>query len=218
MTSNKFIDEIISYYIKSRELTVDKGVFNIWRGVSHSISSPAEDLFAQMIANELNNTSLEFIVDKTFSMRAVNGESMQFRPDLAIVNAGVLTNIIDLKMDMGYKRRYHETDEFKKEAAKFNALRSNDYVSISYKKGNKRIELTSSENITNKIVVISERNEGKAQNRLDMIDDINGLDWVEIYYLSGGVHPNSYDNSKLKNLIVNKTEFERLYVDIRKKL
>ena len=36
-------------------------------------------------------------------------KSIQFRPDLAIINKGVLTHSIDLKMDMGYKRRYFET-------------------------------------------------------------------------------------------------------------
>jgi len=218
MTSKEFINEIIEYYVSSRELTVDKGAFNIWRGVSHSISSQSEDLFAKMIANELNDRNLEFIVDKTFSMRMSSGESLQFRPDLAIVKGGVLTNIIDLKMDMGYKRRYHETDVFQKEHEKFKAFRNKGYISISYNRDGKRIHLTPVDSIINQIVVISERNEGKAQNRLDMIDEINNLDWIEIYYLSGGVHPNAYDGSTLKNLTVNQTEFDRLYLDIRKKL
>lgn len=218
MNATEFIKEIVAYYRESRELTIDKGEFNIWRGVSHSISSQSEDLFAKMVAQELNDTSLEFIVDKTFLMRLTSGESMQFRPDLAIVKNGVLTKIIDLKMDMGYKRRYHETDAFKKEADKFTALRNQNYESISYSRGSKKFELKAAKNISNQIVVISEKNEGKSDNRLDMVSSISKLDWVEVYYLSGGVHPNTYDEAALKNLTVNESEFARLFADIRTNL
>ena len=45
-----------------------------------------------------------------------------------------------------------------------------------------------------------------------MIEAINGMDWVDIYYLSGDVHTNNYDNEFPR---VNDTQFERLISDIK---
>jgi hypothetical protein len=215
MDGKKFINEIVSYYNQSRKLTIDTNGFNIWRGVSHSISSLSEDLFALMIANELNDKSLEFIVDKTFTLRTLDGGNFQFRPDLAIIKNGELRAIIDLKMDMGYKRRYHETEAFQKEAEKFSLLRSGEYQSISYSIDKLKVTVTASLNIMNQIVVISEKNEGKVENRESMKQTINALNWVNIYYLSGGVHPNAYDESTLKQLLINQSEFDQLSQNIK---
>lgn len=211
MTSQDFITSIIKLYEHSRLLTVQKGNHNIWRGVSHSISSQSEDLFALMVAEELGNPSLEFIVDKTFTLKKSDDTSVQFRPDLAIIQEGQLVNIVDLKMDMGYKRRYHETPEFKKEELKFKCLRSGAYKDISYKKDGNTIKVEAINNITNQIVVVSEKNEGKSSNRTDMVKTISTLDWVDIFYLSGGVHPNTYDKNALNKLTINNKEFSRLF-------
>ena len=61
-----------------------------------------------------------------------------------------------------------------------------------------KVELKVSPKIKNQIVVISEKNEGKSSNRTDMIEAINTMDWVSIYYLSGGVHPNNYNKDDVK--------------------
>ena len=215
MTNQDFISQICKFYKKSRELMIEPNGYNIWRGVSHSISSQSEDLFAFFIAEKLNDPSLEFIVDKTISYKMPSQLSIQFRPDLAIVKAGVLTHSIDLKMDMGYKRRYFETPQFKTEQNKFNAFRNQTFESVSYRRNNTRIELKVSENIKNQIVVVSEKNEGKSTNRTDMIAAINKMDWVNIYYLSGTVHPNNYSS---KSPTVNEMQFEKLINDIKQLL
>ena len=191
---------------------VDAGDYKIWRGVSHSISSQSEDLFALFIAKKLNDSSLEFIVDKTMTYKMPGKKSIQFRPDLAIINKGVLTHSIDLKMDMGYKRRYFETPEFETEEKKFNTFREQTFESVSYRMNDHKVELKVSPKIKNQIVVISEKNEGKSSNRTDMIEAINMMDWVSIYYLSGDVHPNNYSNELPS---VNDVQFERLINDIK---
>lgn len=213
MTDKEFISTICSYYKESRKLMVGANGHNIWRGVSHSISSQSEDLFALFVAEKLDDSSLEFIVDKTMTYKMPGQKSVQFRPDLAIVKNGTLTHSIDLKMDMGYKRRYFETPEFKIEERKFNALRNQNFESVSYKNEGRKVELGVSSKIKNQIVVISEKNEGKSTNRTDMISAIAEMDWVEIYYLSGGVHPNNYSNEKP---IVKEEEFKSLISDIKK--
>jgi hypothetical protein len=191
---------------------VDAGDYKIWRGVSHSISSQSEDLFALFIAKKLNDSSLEFIVDKTMTYKMPGKKSIQFRPDLAIINKGVLTHSIDLKMDMGYKRRYFETPEFETEEKKFSTFREQTFESVSYRMNDHKVELKVSPKIKNQIVVISEKNEGKSSNRTDMIEAINMMDWVSIYYLSGDVHPNNYSNELPS---VNDVQFERLINDIK---
>ena len=212
MTNQDFISTICNFYKESRKLMVDAGDYKIWRGVSHSISSQSEDLFALFIAKKLNDSSLEFIVDKTMTYKMPGKKSIQFRPDLAIINKGVLTHSIDLKMDMGYKRRYFETPEFDTEKKKFNTFREQTFESVSYRMNDDKVELKVSPKIKNQIVVISEKNEGKSSNRTDMIEAINMMDWVSIYYLSGDVHPNNYSNELPS---VNDVQFERLINDIK---
>jgi hypothetical protein len=213
MTDQAFISTICEYYKESRKLMVKTNEHKIWRGVSHSISSQSEDLFAFFVAEQLNDSNLEFIVDKTMTYKMPGERSIQFRPDLAIVKHGVLTHSIDLKMDMGYKRRYFETPEFKTEEKKFNAFRSQKFESVSYRMNRTKVELNVSPNIKNQIVVISEKNEGKSANRTDMVEAINKKEWVDIYYLSGEVHPNNYSNELPK---VNELQFEKLINDIKK--
>jgi hypothetical protein len=209
MTNEEFIETVITYYHESREITIEAGAFNIWRGVSHSISSKTEDLLALFIAERLNDESLEFIVDKTFTMRQQDRSSITFRPDIAIVRDDQITHIIDLKMDMGYKRRYHETDSFNTLQNNFTRLRSLDFDTVSF--DNETRIFTVSESIKNHIVVISEKNEGNINNRIDMINHISALDWVEIYYLSGDVHPNNYINA---TPTIRHANFDRLFNDI----
>jgi hypothetical protein len=117
-------------------------------------------------------------------------------------------------MDMGYKRRYHETDKFIAEELKFQVLREQKAERVWFSTGPKTSrDLLVSNEIVNQVVVISEKNEGKKDNRTDMINSICQLDWVNIYYLTGGIHPNNYGNNAKNEIVVNDSEFERLYSD-----
>ena len=166
MNNQEFISHICNYYKESRELKIPDNPYEIWRGVNHSISSKSEDLFALFIAKRLNDSTLEFIVDKTITCKIPGKKSIQFRPDLAIVKDGILTHSIDLKMDMGYKRRYFETKAFGKQKEKFNLFRNQSFESVSYKRNDNKFELNVSSEIKNQIVVISEKNGGKSSNRI----------------------------------------------------
>jgi hypothetical protein len=215
MSNTEFIEKVCEYYKESRLLTIDNTGHNIWRGVSHSISGKSEDLFALFIAEKLNDDSLEFIVDKTMTYKMPGEKSIQFRPDLAIIQNGILIHAIDLKMDMGYKRRYFETPEFAKEERKFTAFRNQTFETVSYNLNNQTSELKVSANIQSQIVVISEKNEGKTSNRTDMISAIDIMDWVNIFYLSGDIHPNNYSDEKPT---VNDNQFDKLLICIKKNI
>lgn len=216
MTNKEFIDTICDFYLESRELAIDPKGYDIWRGVSHSVSSRAEDLFALFVAERLKDNALEFIVDKTFSFKSEEGKSIKFRPDLAIVRNNTITHIFDLKMDMGYKRRYFETDRFKESEKMFEVLRSGKIDTVSYREKRKtNHKLSISDKIINQIVVISEKNGGKASNRIEMIEAVDKLDWINLYYLTKEVHPNNYNDEKP---VMNDLEFERLFKDIKRRL
>ncbi|WP_367391686.1 hypothetical protein [Lewinella sp. LCG006] len=217
MTNRQFIDAIIEMYQGAKKLNFDHQPYTIWRGVSRSVSGLAEDLFALFVARELNDDSLEFIIDKTMSIETLEGKNISFRPDLAIVKKGVITHILDMKMDMGYKRRFHETPEFKKEEKKMTILRNGEYKKITYKSHGNEVGLKTHNNIINQIVVISEKNEGKSSNRLDLIDTISPLDWINIYYLSGGIHPNSGKKTK-DEITINDDQFDVLFKDMKSNL
>lgn len=215
MTKEEFIYEILAYYRESRKIIVDPGEYNIWRGVRHSISSKAEDLFSLFVAKELKDKSLEFIVDKTWTLNIDGHKIINFRPDLAIVQSGILTHIIDLKMDMGYKRRYFEDDSFKNLAKRFALFRNmNGGLKVSYMH-TEPMEVKVSKKIINQIVVLTTANGGKASNRNEMIEAIDKLEWTNIYYLTEGIHLNNYQNISPS---INDKEFNRLFNDIRKNL
>ena len=99
-----------------------------------------------------------------------------------------------------------------KEKGKYIAFREQTFESVSYRMNDAKVELKVSPKIKNQIVVISEKNEGKSSNRTDMIEAINTMDWVSIYYLSRDVHPNNYNNELPS---VNDVQFERLINDIK---
>lgn len=214
MTNREFIDSIIDMYQSAKKLNFDYQPYTIWRGVSRSISGLVEDLFALFVARRLGDDSLEFIIDKTMSIETLDGKNISFRPDLAIVREGVITHIFDMKMDMGYKRRFHETPEFVKEEKKMSILRNGEYKKITYKSNGNKVELRTHKNIINQIVVISEKNEGRSTNRTDLIEAISHLDWINIYYLSGNVHPNRGKRS-VKETIINEARFDQLFQDIK---
>lgn len=105
MSNKEFIDKIIEEYVASRNLTFGNGGYDIERGMSHSTSGKAEDLFALYLARRLNDPKLKFLVDKPISFKPSSKQRTKtFKPDVAIIKNGVLTNYFDLKMDLGWNR------------------------------------------------------------------------------------------------------------------
>ena len=43
-----------------------------------------------------------------------------------------------------------------------------------------------------------------------IIDIVENLEFVELYFLTGGKHPNNYDPNMLKGVEINHLEFKRL--------
>lgn len=219
MSNEQFIKEIISYYNANRSYSLDPKGYHIWRGVNHSISSKTEDLFARFVAKRLDRKDLEFIVDKTMSYK-YNGmaRSKQFRPDLAIVKDGQIKVIVDLKMDMGYKRNFQETDSFKSDQKRFSAFHKRpNGLEVWYKDDkDKKVDLTVSQKAINLVVAISSENIG-ATKRSTMKKAIAGKSWVNLYFLTQGEHPNGLNGKDAKG-ITDESEFTRLFSEIENQL
>ena len=211
MSPKDFIDKIVVYYHDSRSLIINKGSHNIWRGVSHCISSKVEDLFSLFIADNIKNQSLEYVVDKTFSL-CKECESIAFRPDLAIIQDNCVTHLFDIKMDMGYKRNVAKDKGFDKHNDLCESFRlSCNQVSYKDVDGKKRV-LCVSKDIVYRVVVISESNMQKLF--LDkIIQYVKTLKYVDIYFLTKDAHPNNY-NGRYPNINLN--EFNLLLGDVKK--
>lgn len=109
MKKEEFIEKIQTHRKKSEELIEGDGGYIIKRGMAHVISGYVEDLFALYIAKNIGNKSLEFLVDKVTSIRFNPGEKAKsFKPDLSIINNGIMTHYFDLKTNLGWNRNFEE--------------------------------------------------------------------------------------------------------------
>ena len=105
MTEIEFFEKIHIKYKESNLLIEGDGGFNIKRGMAHVMSGYLEDLFALFIAKKINNPELEFYVDKVTSIRfKINEKAKSFKPDLMIIENGVMTHYFDLKSNLGWNR------------------------------------------------------------------------------------------------------------------
>lgn len=109
MTNKELIDKIQSLYAEARD--TDYSDLRIHRGRKHSISSKVEDLFAFFLLKRLNNNNIMFWVDYPLSYKSIskqtkkgNPKTITIYPDIAIVKDNIITDIIDLKLDLGWKR------------------------------------------------------------------------------------------------------------------
>lgn len=184
------------------------------RGQSRSISGLSEDLFAYFLAVNLIE-DYEFYTDQTITFdKSVTIKSI--RPDVTIVQNNAVKDIIDLKMDLGWKRG---------EFGNFCLDLSNKVNVIKGKNGNIRPLnpdgmsttqklLSFSENLVFHIVLISKLNisESKLNEHLNFIKN-SKISNVKVYILSSEVHPNKYGKfveDVVKSIKIQDDEFIRL--------
>ena len=109
MTQQDFIDKVNEQYHKAHLLLEEKGEFDIHRGTAHPVSGYMEDVFAIYMAHRIDDSSLQFLVDKLISYKDSNDKkAITFKPDLAIINKGILTHYYDLKTNLGWNRELKE--------------------------------------------------------------------------------------------------------------
>lgn len=208
MSSEEFIEKIIEAYVKARQLTYGNGGYDLNRGMSHSSSGHAEDLFGLYLAKFLDRQDLTFLVDKVISVR-VPGEKKvtSLKPDLAIISEGVLIGYFDLKMDLGWNR--HIQPYLLDKVKLVNKLRGN---TAWYKKGGSKVTLKVSDSLIYQIVVLSGHNINQALLTSHNLFCANQPD-LRFYVLTSGVHLNFYREEERQNINIHTEEFDRLKQD-----
>ena len=105
MTEVQFFEKVHQKYKDSNHLLEGDGGYKIKRGMAHVMSGYLEDLFALYIAQKVNRKDVEYFVDKVISIRFSEHEKAKsFKPDLAIVDNGVMTHYFDLKSNLVWNR------------------------------------------------------------------------------------------------------------------
>ena len=126
MTNKAFINNVIELYKIAKSSTDKFKSIEIKRGRNHSISSQTEDLLAYFLLKRIGKLDFEFWVDypvsfKTSSKKTKNGSpgTKTIYPDISIVKKNnseefEIVEMIDLKMDLGWKRNLTEYIDEKK--------------------------------------------------------------------------------------------------------
>jgi hypothetical protein len=180
------------------------------RGRSHSLAYIAEDLVAVFIAFNLKE-DLEIYVDQPIT---VIGHKKRSYPDISIFKENKLTNIIDVKLDLGWIRdKLSEICE--KNSISIKAIRNKEgKLKDGITGETKTISIT--EGCKYHILIVSGCNitEKKLEEQINQV--IKYQSEVSCYVLSGKEHPNANipDEEFWKKLEIYTEHFDRFFSNI----
>lgn len=171
----------------------------IERGRRRIISGIAEDYFAELMCNTLNDNSLHFFVDQS-----IKSGKHQVYPDVVIARENgvghyVILYIVDLKMDVGYYRNTAKPmgksyiDKAKELEHNLNSLRASEIIITNGWREDLNaiasISFEIAETAHYDMVVISAENAGGQKGKAELLKLSKNSDF-NIWALSTGVHPN----------------------------
>lgn len=203
MKKEEFFEKIKAHGEKSDDLMEGTGGYRIKRGMAHVISGYVEDLFALFIAKNIDNKEIEYNVDKVTSIRFnSNDKAKSFKPDLSIVNKGILTHYFDLKTNMGWNRNFGEYLESKN---KFIESIKNKKAWIYWEDGKHNI--TISPNLKYQMVVVYGWNINKNQlnENLKIAKDLSNIEVYVLYTIKS-------DNSEYE---INEQAFDDIIKSVK---
>ncbi len=186
----------------------------IFRGRSHSISSIIEDLFAHYLTQNIECDQI--YIDQPLKIEGIKGRNIY--PDLVIIKDDKIIALLDLKMDLGWKRR--ELFNLAKKYSNLIKNIRNKKVSLKIGETKERRDFKVSNKITYDIVIISDTNINKEllEKQLKQIEKLKPK--IDVFILTKGKHPNSYNlpiQSLLSQIIVNKADFDRMFRKLKAK-
>lgn len=100
LMSGRFIESVVDAYRAARVPIQPHPKLS--RGESRAIASETEDRFAYYLIDRLKNVDHIFINQTITSV--LHGAKERIKPDLVICHGEEIRALIDLKMDLGYKR------------------------------------------------------------------------------------------------------------------
>ena len=191
MTPDQFIESLVNAYREAR-VPVRRHP-KLSRGESRAIASEAEDLFAYYLIGRLKNVDHIFINQTITSVS--NGMRKRIKPDLVICHGEEIRVLVDLKMDLGYKRTEF-SDSMKKVDKLIPKLRGQQFS--LWKKvgeGRERLERIFSKRAKYVFVVVSDQNINKKQFT-EIEKAASKFKNTSLFVLSRGMHPNVYGQSR----------------------
>ena len=212
MTPNDFLKETIEQYHRARLPIYSHD--RIFRGESRCISSEIEDLFAKYL---IDNLSQDIAIYINQIITTGSGALRQrLKPDLVITKDDSILSILDLKMDLRYKRNSF-ANYWKDRDAQIPLLHKKEFSLFEKVSSSKtRRLLKFSENTKLFYVIISDQNikEESLRPILEMREKMRHSD---IFVLSHGLHPNVYEmtvDDVLRKIAINTLDFERLTLQL----
>lgn len=211
-----FFDKLVEQYQNAKATVSSYERPDVFRGRQHDISSIAEDMFAALVSDTLNeefpDTKLYFRVD--YPMRTGKGSKMF--PDIAIIveaKKPILVSYLDLKIDLGYNRKYYEQFETIKNHV--NRLRTaEDAGAPTWEESPRAVVISKS--IKWRTIVLTDCNmspRSLLQENKDAALQYN--DYFKLYFLSGKSHP----NEKHRELInIYQGAFSELIHDLKEEI
>ncbi len=207
MNEKAFVKNIVMAYQNARN-TVSPNK-KLLRGRSHTVSSVAEDLFAEYLVSSDSAIS-QIYIDQAMS---VAGSNKKFYPDIVVVKGNEIVLLIDLKMDLGYMRK-DILSTCKKHHDLSREIRGKECKDI--KTGDDKHTVTGlkfSKNIQYDIAVITSKNISKSaiDEQLHKLKEAKIS--TRVHILTTGIHPNEY-GLKVQEILDNITINERSFKDI----
>jgi hypothetical protein len=206
MTPRKFFKETVNLYHKAR---IPKYRHKrIFRGESSSIASETEDLFACYLIGCLPRETMIFI-NQTITT-GTGEERLRIKPDLIITQNRIITAILDLKMDLGYKRNEFP-DYWRQRDDLILSLRGKEF-SLFIKSGayrKKRAVLNFASDAKLLFVLVSDQNINP--KLLTPVLEMKGkMPNSDLFILSHKIHPNQYEMSVddvIRKIDIDEQEF-----------
>lgn len=208
MTPRDFVKEIITRYHAARRPLYPHE--RIVRGGSRSVSSEAEDLLAGYLIERLPPDAVIYINQTITSVG--DGARQCIKPDLVVVRGGIVTAVLDLKTDLGYKRDtfpsfWHDREE------RVRLLRGQTITMMVGQEAKLQSrEYTFGAQARFFFVLVSDRN--ISREKLNAILGMREtMECSDLFVLTGREHPNVYGltvDEALDRLTINEAEFARL--------
>lgn len=211
MSPELFISSIVNEYRIARKPKISNTKLS--RGRSHSVSSVAEDLFAEYLIK--NDPEIESIlIDQPIFSQHGN---IRFYPDITVIKNGNAVAFFDLKMDMGWNRD-GLLELVGKHQRVIKTIKENI---VTYKNGvtKEKQHIMISPSCAYNIVIISTRNSGnKLSEYLQKSHSVFPSAGVYVLCNSKKYHPNSYgieEGELVEKLEINKSEFDKILIRVQ---
>ncbi len=210
MKPDDFILKIINIYQDARvSRYADK---KIRRGRSPSISSIAEDLLASYLVYADKEVDLIYVDQPIHVPNVVKS----FIPDIVIVRNNVISAFLDLKMDLGYKRK-GLIGLCEKDQKLLGLIRGKECIIKDGQTKEKRSFVISKSAIYD-IVVVSDQNISKTTLKEQLVGAQIYSQDVSVHILTEKEHPNTYGFSPkelMDRMQIKRAAFDHMLTRIK---